>query len=192
MTRMVMVMDQRRCIGCDSCTVACRTWNELPLDIIYNPVVTEGVQGEFPNVHKNWTPLICMHCSNPPCVPCCPTGASQVDEDGTVWVDYEKCMGCKVCINACPYGSRDSSEFLPLGKRYAMKCTFCRTLRQDDPNAVPHCVKTCHQKARYFGDIDDPTSEVSKIVGSTETFKIFEELGTEPNIYYIPARGGVI
>ena len=89
MTRLAMVMDQRRCIGCQSCTVACRTWNDLPMDIIYNPVVSEGVQGTFPHVHQNWTPLICMHCEKAPCVLCCPTGASQKDDDGTVWIKSE-------------------------------------------------------------------------------------------------------
>ena len=95
MTRYAMVIDQRRCIGCHSCTVACRTWNDLPLDIIYNPVVTEGAQGKWPHVHRTYTPTLCMHCANPECVPCCPTGASQQDDDGVVWVDSKKCMACK-------------------------------------------------------------------------------------------------
>ena len=110
MTRMAMVIDLRRCIGCRSCTVACRTWNDLPMDIVYNPVLDEGVQGTWPNVHHNYLPTLCMHCKNPECVPCCPTGASQQDEDGTVWIDYKKCMGCMVCVNACPYGMRDQSK----------------------------------------------------------------------------------
>ena len=68
MTRYVMAIDQRRCIGCQSCTVACRTWNDLPMDIIYNPVLSEGIKGEWPNVHRNWVPTLCMHCANPECV----------------------------------------------------------------------------------------------------------------------------
>lgn len=190
MTRYVMVMDQRRCIGCQSCTVACRTWNDLPMDIIYNPVVSEGVKGEWPNVHLNYTPLICMHCEKEPCTRCCPTGASKKDADGTVWIDYDKCMGCKACVQACPYGSRDHSELPPRLKQYVRKCTFCRDRRAEDPDAQPYCVQTCHQKARIFGDLDDPQSEVSKIIGSVETVRLMEDFGTEPQIYYIPALGG--
>lgn len=190
MTRMVMVIDLRRCIGCQSCTVACRTWNDLPMDIIYNPVMDEGVKGEWPNVHHNWLPTLCMHCENPECVPCCPSGASQQDEDGTVWVDHNKCLGCKVCVNACPYGMRDTAKMVPRFDQYARKCTFCRDRRQYEPGADPYCVQTCHQKARIFGDKDDPNSEVSKLINSVETFRLFEEYGTDPQIYYIPNLGG--
>lgn len=184
MTRYAMVMDQRRCIGCQSCTVACRTWNELPMDIIYNPVVTEGVQGDFPHVHQTFTPLICMHCDNPPCTICCPTKASQQDEDGIVWVDSEKCMGCKVCVNSCPYGARDVNG----EEGFVRKCTFClERVREGDQ---PYCVATCHQKARTFGDLDDPESDVYKLVSGLKTDRIFEELGTDPQVYYIPDLGG--
>ena len=190
MTRYAMVIDNRRCIGCHSCTVACRTWNKLPIDIIYNPVLTEGVKGTWPNVHREWTPMLCQHCAKPACVPACPTGASIQDEDGTVWVDYKKCMACKVCVNACPYGMRDVSKTEEFFHRFVRKCTFCRNARQLDPDAQPYCVKTCHQKARIFGDLDDPNSEVSKIVASVKTERLLEDLGTEPQIYYVPDMGG--
>jgi Fe-S-cluster-containing dehydrogenase component len=184
MTRYAMVMDQRRCIGCQSCTVACRTWNELPNDIIYNPVVTEGVQGVFPDVHQVFTPLICMHCDNPPCTICCHCNASQQEPDGIVWVDETKCMGCKVCVNSCPYGARDVNH----KEGFVRKCTFCKDrVREGDQ---PYCVQTCHQKARIFGDLDDPQSEVSKLINSLKTERIFPELNTDPQIYYIPDLGG--
>ena len=131
-----------------------------------------------------------MHCENPECVPCCPSGASQQDADGTVWVDPKKCLSCKVCVNACPYGMRDASHLENRMHRFVRKCTFCRDKRQLDPDAQPYCVETCHQKARIFGDLDDPNSEVSKLIGSVKTDRIFTEFGTEPQIYYIPCLGG--
>lgn len=190
MTRYCMVIDQRRCIGCHSCTAACRMWNELPDDMIYNPVLNEGVTGEWPNVHRNWLPTLCMHCEKPPCVPCCPTGASQQDDDGVVWIDYNKCMACKVCVNACPYGMRDQSKLQPRLHQFIRKCTFCKDHRAAEPGKMPYCVATCHQKARIFGDLDDPESEVSKLVNSVDTIRLLEDLGTGPQIYYIPSLGG--
>ena len=145
MTRYAMAIDQRRCIGCHSCSVACRTWNELPLDIIYNPVLGGVAEGTWPNVHRNYLPTLCMHCKNPECVPCCPTGASQQDPDGVVWVDYKKCMGCKVCVNACPYGMRDTSHMVRRFDEFVRKCTFCKERREMEPGADPYCVQTCHQ-----------------------------------------------
>lgn len=184
MTRYAMVMDTRRCIGCHSCTVACRTWNDLPIDMIYNPVVLDGPVGSFPNVHMNYMPLICMHCDNPPCVGACPTGASHQDEDGIVWVENEKCIGCKACIQACPYNARHVNHDLGV----AAKCNFCADRVREGQE--PHCVKTCHQRARVFGDLDDPTSDVSRLVNSVNTVRLLEELETEPQVFYILGTGG--
>jgi Fe-S-cluster-containing dehydrogenase component len=198
-----MVIDKRRCIGCQSCTVACRTWNNLPMDIIYNPVVSEGVQGKWPNVHQTFTPLLCNHCQNPPCVICCPCKATFQDDDGIVWVDPNKCMGCKFCVQNCPYGARDVSAAPEEG--FARKCTFCKDrvrtaeLPPDQrpegwkpEDALPYCVNTCHQKARIFGDLDDPDSEVSKLVNGNTTTRLFTELGTDPQVYYIEENGGSV
>ena len=190
MTRYAMCIDLHRCIGCHSCSAACRTWNDLPIDIIYNPVLGGVCEGTWPNVHRNYLPTLCMHCKNPECVPCCPTGASQQDEDGVVWVDYKKCMGCKVCVNACPYGMRDTSHAVRRFDEFVRKCTFCKERREMEPGADPYCVQTCHQHARVFGDIDDPDSAISKLIGRSDTFRLLEELGTDPQIYYIPDLGG--
>ncbi|MBQ6391041.1 MAG: 4Fe-4S dicluster domain-containing protein [Eggerthellaceae bacterium] len=185
-----MCIDLHRCIGCHSCSAACRTWNDLPIDIIYNPVLGGVCEGTWPNVHRNYLPTLCMHCKNPECVPCCPTGASQQDEDGVVWVDTKICMGCKVCVNACPYGMRDTSHTVRRFDEFVRKCTFCKERREMEPGADPYCVQTCHQHARTFGDIDDPNSEISRLIGRSDTFRLLEELGTDPQIYYIPDMGG--
>ncbi|MCB2180310.1 4Fe-4S dicluster domain-containing protein [bacterium] len=179
MTRYAMVLDSRLCIGCQSCTVACKINNELPVDMIYNPVTTVGPTGVYPNVHMTHIPLLCMHCANPPCVDACPTGASQQREDGVVWVDANKCVGCKACVMACPYGARHPN--LEIG--IVQKCDFC--MERLAENEEPYCVKTCHQRARIFGDLDDPTSEVSRLVNKERTVRLLPELGTEPYVFYI-------
>lgn len=184
MTRYAMVMDTRRCIGCDSCTVACKVWNDLPVDMIFNPVVTEGPRGVFPHVHMNHIPLICMHCAEAPCVHACPTGASHQDDDGIVWVDAATCIGCGVCIEACPYNARHKDSVTGV----CMKCDFCKDRVR--AGEEPHCVQTCHQRARIFGDLDDPESEVTKTVNALRTERIYEDLGTEPQVYYLIGTGG--
>ncbi|MFA5537495.1 MAG: 4Fe-4S dicluster domain-containing protein [Bacillota bacterium] len=181
MARYVMVIDTRKCIGCQSCTVACRVQNELPIDMIYNPVPTVGPEGKFPDIKMLHLPLLCMHCENPPCVDVCPTGASQQREDGIVWIDEEKCVSCKACVMACPYGARIPN----LEKGIVQKCDFCKDQRVDQ-GLLPYCVQTCHQKARIFGDIEDPSSEVFKLVhGPKNSGRLLEELGTKPSVYYL-------
>ncbi|MDR3307786.1 MAG: 4Fe-4S dicluster domain-containing protein [Coriobacteriales bacterium] len=184
MTRYAMVMDTRRCIGCDSCSVACKIWNDLPLEIMFNPVITDGPHGEYPYLHMSHVPLICMHCEEAPCTHVCPTGASKKDEDGIIWVDPDACIGCSACIAACPYDARHKDH----GSGVVMKCDFCKDRVRKKQE--PHCVWTCHQRARIFGDLDDPKSEVSRLVNSLRTEKIFEDLGTDPQVYYLFGMGG--
>lgn len=179
MTRYAMVIDTRICVGCHSCTVACRTHNELDVDIIYNPVMTLGPTGQYPNVHLSHLPLLCMHCANPPCTNCCPTGASQQREDGIVFIDQNKCVSCKTCVMSCPYGARHANHHTGT----AVKCNFC--MDRVDQGLLPHCVATCHQKARIFGDLDDPNSEVSKLYNSEKITRLHEDLGTDPHVFYI-------
>ena len=103
----IMVIDTRKCIGCHACTIACVAENHLPPGVVYRPVVTEEF-GEFPNVQIRFTPRPCMQCDKPPCVPVCPVNATWKRPDGIVAIDYDKCIGCRYCIAACPYGARTS------------------------------------------------------------------------------------
>ena len=102
-----MVIDQRKCVGCHTCTIGCVAENKLPPGVVYRPVVTEET-GEFPNVSIKFTPRPCMHCDAPPCVPVCPVKATWKRPDGIVAIDYDKCIGCRYCLTACPYGARTS------------------------------------------------------------------------------------
>lgn len=105
--RWIMVIDTRKCVGCHACTIACVAENHLPPGVVYRPVVTEEF-GEFPNVQLRFTPRPCMQCDKPPCVPVCPVKATWKRPDGIVVIDYDRCIGCRYCLAACPYGARTS------------------------------------------------------------------------------------
>lgn len=105
--RWIMVIDIRKCVGCHACTIACIAENKLPPGVVYRPVATREF-GEYPNVRIAFLPRPCMHCENPSCVPVCPVRATWKRPDGIVVIDYDKCIGCRSCLNACPYGSRTS------------------------------------------------------------------------------------
>jgi molybdopterin-containing oxidoreductase family iron-sulfur binding subunit len=105
--RWVMIIDQRKCVGCHACTIGCVAENKLPPGVVYRPVITEE-SGEFPNISLKFTPRPCMQCDAPPCVPVCPVKATWKRPDGIVVIDYDKCIGCRYCLNACPYGARTS------------------------------------------------------------------------------------
>lgn len=105
--RWVMVIDLRKCVGCHACTIACVAENKLPPGVVYRPVIEEE-WGTFPNVGRRFVPRPCMQCENPPCTPVCPTKATYTNEDGVVVVDYDKCIGCRACLTACPYAARTS------------------------------------------------------------------------------------
>ena len=176
-----MVIDTRRCSGCHACSIACKSEFDVPLGNTRSWV--EYVEkGEYPNVSRNFLPRLCNHCSNPPCVRVCPTGATyKRHEDGIVITDHDICIGCKYCIVACPY---DARFFNPI-TRTADKCDFC--LHRVKQGIVPACVNTCQGKARIFGDRNDPNSEVSKLIANNAVTVLREGMGTGPNVFYIEA-----
>lgn len=176
-----MVIDTRRCSGCHACSVACKSEFNVPLGHTRSWV--EYVEkGDFPNVSRNFLPRLCNHCSNPQCANVCPTGATyKRKEDGIVVVDADICIGCKYCIQACPYDVR----FLNPDTGTVEKCDFC--LHRVKQGLVPACVNTCPGKARIFGDINDPESDIARVLASNPVTVLRQGMGTQPNVYYIGA-----
>ena len=175
-----MVIDCRRCIGCHSCTVACKSEFDVPPGV--NRSWVEYVEkGTYPYVSRSFLPRLCNHCSEPPCVPVCPTNATYKRHDGFVVVDQGLCIGCKYCVQACPYDAR----FLNPVTGWADKCDFC--VHRVEKGLDPSCVNTCIGGARIFGDFSDLESEVSKLIAENQVTVLRREMGTFPNVYYIGA-----
>jgi len=176
------VIDVRRCIGCKACTVACKAQWDVPIGLSRNWVLDTGVQGTFPNLQQVFITGNCMHCDEPPCVEVCPNGSTYKRDDGIVMIDQDACLGCGQCISACPYDAR----FYNPEKGVVDKCDTCLARREHGEE--PACVATCIGGARMFGDLDDPTSTVSKALAENKghiTKLVTPELDTGPNIYYI-------
>ncbi len=215
-----MVMDLRKCIGCRACTVACKAENHVSLGR-FRAVIQEVTWGEFPNTRKAFLPLMCNHCEGnkkdgvPPCVKACPEypgkrmtyvapsgkkiryrgGATYKRPDGAVLIDKSLCIGCGKCIDACPYGVRSFDPFVKAGKdpekQAADKCDLC--VHRLDNGLEPACVNTCQGRARIFGDLNDPNSEVARLVKEhnldNDAHVLLPEKGTKPRLYYIDPEG---
>lgn len=173
-----MVIDVAKCIGCFRCVEACREENGFPIG-------KEGTQVRFVGYKYGrpvWLPLLCFHCSEPPCVHVCPTGASYKRADGIVLVDYRKCVGCHLCVWACPYEERFWDE----RKDYPIKCVFC--YRRVDKGEVPACVEACPNRVRVFGDLNDPNSEPRRLLDTVPPERVLVlrgELRLGPSVVHI-------
>ncbi len=215
MTRWVIVADLNRCVGCQTCTSACKHANATAPGIQWRKVLDFEV-GEYPDVRRAFVPVGCMHCDEPPCFDVCPSTATGKRDDGIVTIDYDLCIGCAYCSVACPYQARARVDIpnMAYGKKsmrheivsehwdrrgVAQKCTFCID-RVDpglaagltpgvDEEATPACVNSCIAGALHFGDLDDPQSNVSKLTEENKFFRMHEDLGTGPGILYLWDRG---
>jgi tetrathionate reductase subunit B len=222
--RWAYIVDLRRCIGCRACTVACKAEFGVPLGA-FRTAVYEEVTGTFPDSEKHLMPRLCNHCEGnqedqvPPCVKICPEypkdrrkfttpegktiryrgGATYKRPDGLILFENELCVGCGKCIDACPYGARSWNQSLLSGKdktkNAITKCSFCQ--HRIDNGVEPACVNICQGKARLFGDLNDPESEVSKL---TKEFNLVEKRNettllpgenTVPMVFYIDPRGAL-
>ena len=173
-----MVIDLRKCVGCQACTVSCGIENGTPVGnfrtfaSLYE-VISEGIP------RRVVVPRTCNHCANPPCVKVCPTQATFQREDGLVLIDNTVCIGCGYCVQTCPYGAR----FINPETHTADKCTFCA--HRLEAGLLPACVETCVGGARVFGDLKDPESQVSQLINQHNTRVLKPEMKTKPQVYYI-------
>ncbi len=175
--RYAMVIDTALCVGCSDCVVACKAENGVP-EGFFRDWIEEEVRGKFPTLQLTIRSARCNHCSDPPCVSCCPTGASHVADGGVVLVEHDKCIGCKACIESCPYDAR-----FPNPAGYADKCTFCN--HRLEQGLLPACVSVCPTHCMHFGDLDDPESDVARLLASRAWHVLTPEAGTRPNVFYL-------
>lgn len=180
-----MLIDVRRCIGCQACTMTCIQENAVPEGNFRTIVSSYSVKmSDNPAEQQAGAyvlPRLCNHCDNPPCVPVCPVGATFKRKDGIVVVDSDRCVACAYCVQACPYDAR----FINPVTHKADKCTFC--LHRVDAGLLPGCVETCVGGARIFGDLNDPNSEIRQRMEAHQgELKVLKpEMKTEPRVYYI-------
>ncbi|MCP4681775.1 MAG: 4Fe-4S dicluster domain-containing protein [Desulfobacterales bacterium] len=189
--RLGLVINQERCIGCEACTVACRLENKSTTPWINVETMSSGKKdapyGKFPDLRMTFLPRLCNHCDHPPCLDACPNEAIIKSETGPVVLEAEKCDGCRACIDACPYGiihlnqEEDSSRE---GDRVE-KCNLCIHRIEDD--LEPFCVTCCEGQAIHFGDLNNPESNVAKLIAEREVFRLKPESNTGPCVYYCPA-----
>jgi len=232
MAKWGMVIDLDKCVGCQACTIACKSENNVPfgspneqkrrLEIYWNKVIAVS-NNDYPAVNITILPMPCMHCEHPACVTVCPAKATYKRADGIVMQNFRRCIGCKYCMVACPYLARsfnyqeqeemdyqrpDLPENLGLSNKTHIgpwpfphrthgvveKCTFCfhridqgiKEGKEIGVDVVPACVEACPSEARVFGDIEDPSSAVTKLMAARDSFKLKEDFGTDPKVIYLP------
>ncbi len=217
--RFGMVIDLDRCIGCRACVIACKVENNVPYVTLKSAKEKRVIQWMqmIPSSYEEkfkFIPRPCMMCDNPPCIKVCPVKATYKGDYGLVGQIYPRCIGCRYCMNNCPYNVKFFNWFDPEWdesydkiknpdvservKGVVEKCTFChhrlqkakekarrekRELKVED--YIPACVEVCPADAIFFGDLDNPNSKVSELAHSQRAYRILEDLGTEPKVYYL-------
>ena len=171
MTRLSIAINLDRCVGCHTCANACKMQNNVPMGMLWNRILTkdcdviDGAVGEYPNLKRVYLPVQCQHCETAACQKVCPTGATYKDGLGRVEIDY------------------GDSRVPVRVKGVAEKCTLCK--ERTDEGDLPMCVRVCPARARTFGDLDDPESEISKLALSAKAGHLLEEKGTHPQLFYV-------
>jgi len=172
------VIDNESCIGCHACSTACKSENEVPLGV-YRTWVKYTETGVYPNTQRHFQVTRCNHCSNPPCARICPTGAMYQRDDGIVEFDKDACIGCKACMQACPY----DAIYIDPETSTAAKCHYCA--HRVEVGLEPSCAVVCPTHAIIAGDMDDPDSEIAKVLQRSKVTVRKPEQGTAPKVFYI-------
>src|SRR5919197_2556590 len=185
MTRLGFVIDQRKCIGCHACTVACKAENGVPLGE-FRTWVKYVDKGTFPDSRRHFLVERCNHCDDAPCITICPTKALFRRDDGIVDFDADRCIGCKSCMQACPY----DAIYIDPTTHTAAKCNFCA--HRVDVGLQPACVIVCPEQAIITGDLDDPTSYISRLIARNSVQVRRPDQGTKPKLFYLGADASVL
>lgn len=179
------VIDNRKCIGCHACSTACKSENDVPLGV--NRTWVKYVEvGVFPNSKRHFQVTRCNHCANPPCVRICPVTAMYQREDGIVEFDPSLCIGCKACMQACPY----DAIYIDPNSGTAAKCHYCS--HRVDIGLEPACVVVCPTHAIIAGDMDNPSTEISHVLAQNKVMVRKPEQGTAPNLFYIEGEAATL
>ena len=179
------VIDQDRCIGCHACTVACKDEHKVPVGV-FRTWVKYIEKGSFPNTSRHFGVMRCNHCEQAPCIEICPTSALFKRDNGIVDFDNSRCIGCKSCMQACPY----DALYIDPATSTAAKCNFCA--HRVEANLEPACVVVCPTQAIMTGDLDDPQSRVSRIVATGKVATRKAHKGTQPKLFYVGIEGDLL
>lgn len=188
--RLGMVIDLDRCVGCQACSVSCKAEHGVRLGG-FRAWVSERETGAYPKVRRAFLPRLCNHCERAPCLSVCPTGATHRRPDGLVAIDKTRCIGCRHCMQACPYGARyfnargspDEAAFPALTHGTVDKCDLCA--HRVDRGVVPACVNTCPAGARTFGDLADPDGAPARAAAGRDARPLLPERETRPAVLYL-------
>jgi Fe-S-cluster-containing dehydrogenase component/formate-dependent nitrite reductase membrane component NrfD len=179
------VIDQDRCIGCHACTVACKEEHQVPIGV-FRTWVKHIEKGEFPHTSRHFGVMRCNHCDDSPCTEICPTSALYRRTDGIVDFDNRRCIGCKACMQACPY----DALYIDPNNNTAAKCNFCA--HRVEMSLEPACVIVCPTQAILAGDLDNPDSEVSRVVANKKVSVRKPQKGTQPKLFYVGIEGDLL
>lgn len=178
MSRYGLCVDLGRCIGCYSCVVGCKNSNMIKAGEDGRIRLKDEIRGEYPRLSRWIFPVMCMQCDHPPCVSVCRFNASYKRKDGIITIDPKKCVGCELCTFACPYGARHM-----IGDPHvADSCDFCA--ERIDSGQLPYCVESCPMDALVFGDLDEPESEVRKLIDLKNAQPLKQKFKTKPKVFY--------